>query len=208
VLRHLQLRDDAAVLDIGANLGWYSLLVGRRFPKARIHAFEPEPRNLALLRANLKQNRIDNVVVHPVAVAERSGTMKFYPYADKNMGRHSLVPQEGLAPIDVPVVAIDDFLQQERIDPAAVGFVKIDVEGYELPALQGAASLLAARPQILAEFAPKYVRRAGSDPAAMLQFLQTAGFAAFECSNDGLQPLDLTGIAAGDRRYDILWQKR
>jgi len=207
VLRHLPLRDDAVVLDIGANLGWYSLLLARRFPRARIHAFEPEPRNLALLRDNLQQNGITNVTVHAVAVAERSGTMKFFPYPDKNMGRHSLVPMDGLSPIDVQVVAIDDFLRDRRIDARDVGFVKIDVEGYELPALQGATSLLAASPLLLAEFAPKYIRRAGADPGAMLRYLQDRGFRPFECTEDGRRPMDLTGAAVGDRRLDILWAK-
>jgi len=161
VLRELRLRDDAVALDIGANLGWYSLLLARRWPRARIHAFEPEPRNLALLRSNLQRNGITNVTVPGSAVAERDGAMQFFPYAEKNMGRHSLVPQAGCTPITVPVVTLDGFLQQQRLDPADVQFVKIDVEGYELPALQGARSLLAAKPRILAEFAPKYVRSDG-----------------------------------------------
>jgi FkbM family methyltransferase len=207
VLRHLELKDGAVVLDIGANLGWYSLLLARRFPLARIHAFEPEPRNLELLRGNVAKNGIANVTVHGVAVAEKSGTMKFFPYADKNMGRHSLVPMDGLTPIDVQVVTIDEFLREQRIDPRDVGFVKIDVEGYEQPALQGAASLLACSPLILAEFAPKYIRRAGSDPAGLLQWMQQCSFRAFECTEDGRRPMDLTGAASGDRRLDILWAK-
>ena len=208
VMEHLALRDDAVVLDIGANLGWYSMLIARRFPRARIHAFEPEPRNLGLLRRNLQQNGIGNVTVHAVAVAEKAGTMKFYPYPDKNMGRHSLVPMDGLPPIDVPVLALDGFLRDQRIAPSDVQFVKIDVEGYEMPALQGASSLLAASPVILAEFAPKYIRRAGSDPAELLRWMQQQGFRAFEGTVTGRRPMDLTGAAEGDRRLDILWAKQ
>ena len=207
VLQQLPLHDDAVVLDIGANLGWYSLLLAKRCPKARIHAFEPEPRNLALLRENLAQNGITNVTVHPVAVAERSGKMQFYPYPDKNMGRHSLVPMAGMKPIEVPVITVDEFLREQRIAPAAVEFVKIDVEGYELPVLQGARTLLAARPTILAEFAPKYIRRAGTDPAVLLQFLRDQGFLAFECTAGGRRDYELAGIDTGDRRHDILWAK-
>ncbi len=75
------------------------------------------------------------------------------------------------------------------------------------PALQGARSLLATAPVILAEFAPKYIRRAGTDPEAMLRWLQDAGFRPFECTRDGRRPMDLTGAATGDRRLDILWAK-
>ena len=73
--------------------------------------------------------------------------------------------------------------------------------------MQGARTLLAAKPTILAEFAPKYIRRAGADPAVMLQFLLDAGFHAFECTASGRRPYDLAGVAAGDRRHDILWAK-
>jgi FkbM family methyltransferase len=207
VLRHLSLRDDAVILDIGANLGWYSMLLGKRCPRARIHAFEPEPRNLALLRENLQQNGIANVTVHPVAVAERSGTMQFFPYAEKNMGRHSLVAQEGCTPIDVRVVALDEFLPAVGVQPEQVDLVKIDVEGYELPALRGAQRLLRGRPVIVAEFAPKYMRRAGIDPESFLRLFRDAGFTAHQFSGGVLRPETLQGASASDRRLDLIWQK-
>ncbi len=207
VFRHLPLRDDAVILDIGANLGWYSMLLARRSPHFRIHAFEPEPRNLALLRQNLQQNAITNVTVHAVAVAERNGTMQLFPYHEKNMGRHSLVPQSGCAPIDVQTVVIDELLEAQRIPPDAVDFVKIDVEGYELPALRGAAKLLAARPVVLAEFAPKYMRRAGTEPKAFLDLMQSHGFSAHQFVDGRLVPASFGAAAITNERLDLIYLK-
>ena len=207
MVRHLSLREDAVILDIGANLGWYSMLLGKRYPRARIHAFEPEPRNLALLRENLQQNGIANVTVHAVAVADRAGSMQFFPYAEKNMGRHSLVAQEGCTPIHVHTVVLDEFLPMVGVRPEQVDLVKIDVEGYELPALRGAQRLLAGRPVVVAEFAPKYMRRAGIDPESFLRLFRDAGFASHQFSGGVLRPEPLVGAATSDRRLDLIWQK-
>lgn len=207
MFRHLPLRDDAVVLDIGANLGWYSMLLARRSPRLRIHAFEPEPRNLTLLRQNLQQNGITNVTVHAVAVADRAGTMQLFPYPEKNMGRHSLVPQAGCAPIDVQTVVIDEFLESQRIQPEAVDFVKIDVEGYELPVLRGASRLLAARPVVLAEFAPKYMRRAGTDPRAFLDLMQSHGYSGHQFQDGHLVPTRFGATPISDERLDLIYLK-
>ncbi len=205
VLRDLQMADDAVVLDIGANLGWYSLLLGKRFPRACIHAFEPEPRNLALLRENVARNGLTNVTVHAAAVAGTSGTMQLYPYAEKNMGRHSLLPINDGTPVAVATVAIDEFLPQHGIDPAQIGFVKIDIEGYEEHALRGAARVLAAGPPILSEYAPKYMRRGGLDPARYLAILRDAGYAPFLVEH-GMKPCP-DALLAGEARLDLLWAR-
>ena len=207
VLRHLQMPEDAIVLDIGANLGWYSLLLGRRFPNARIHAFEPEPRNLELLRENLKLNHVRNVSVHAAAVAEQGGTMELYPYAEKNMGRHSLLPINDQKPVSVQVVQLDEFLVEQVVAPEQVGFVKIDVEGYEVPALRGAQKLLAAGPPILSEFAPKYMRRGGLEPRDYLELFAGHGYAPFEFDGQQLQPCTEQRLQ-GEQRLDLIWVRR
>jgi hypothetical protein len=133
--------------------------------------------------------------------------MQFFPYAEKNMGRHSLVAQEGCTPIEVQTVVLDEFLPTVGVQPEQVDLVKIDVEGYELPALRGAQRLLRGRPVIVAEFAPKYMRRAGIDPESFLRLFRDAGFGAHQFSGGVLRPDALHGAAASDRRLDLIWQK-
>lgn len=204
VLQRLAMPEDAVALDVGANLGWYSMLLARRFPKAQIHAFEPEARNLELLRQNVRDNGCRGVTVHGVAVAEENATKLLYTYAQKNMGRHSLLAINDTEPVAVRAVRLDDFLAEQRIEPKRVGFVKIDIEGYEELALRGASQLLAAGPPLLIEFAPKYIRRGGLDPAACLLLLQGAGYRAHVVTADALEPCP-EAMLAGDRRLDLLW---
>lgn len=207
VQHHAQVRPGGVFLDIGANLGWYSLLVGKRFPTARIHAFEPEPQNHSLLVENVRRNAATSVTVHRLAIAETAGSLPFYPHADKNLGRHSLLPINDLPPIEVPCVRLDEQLARLGVQPADVDLVKIDVEGYELPALRSAPALLAARPVILAEFAPKYMRQGGLDPADHLALLMDAGFTAHEFDGEVLRPADVANLRTTSQRHDLVWTK-
>jgi FkbM family methyltransferase len=207
VQHHAQVRPGRVFLDIGANLGWYSCLVSKRFPEARIHAYEPEPQNHDLLLENLRRNRCANVTPHQLAVSETSGEQQFYPHADKNLGRHSLLPINDLPPIAVRCVRLDEHLASLGVAPEDVDLVKIDIEGYELPALRGAPRLLAARPLILAEYAPKYMNQGGLDPADYLRLLTDAGFVPFAHDGEALRPVDLDELRATTKRHDLVWRK-
>lgn len=207
VQHHVQIRPGGVFLDIGANLGWYSLLLAKRFPSARIHAYEPEPQNHALLLENVRRNSCANVTVHQVAVSATSGEQQFYPHADKNLGRHSLLPINDLPPITVRTVRLDDHLATLGIAPEEVDLVKIDIEGYELPALRSAPRLLAARPLILAEYAPKYMRQGGLDPADYLRLLTDAGFVPHALDGDPLRVVKIADLQATSQRHDLVWKK-
>ncbi|MBL8729605.1 MAG: FkbM family methyltransferase [Planctomycetes bacterium] len=204
VLQRLSMPADAVALDIGANLGWYSMLLGRRFPGAQVHAFEPEARNLELLRENVRRNGCRGVTVHGVAVAEANQSKLLYTYPEKNMGRHSLLAINRATPVEVRAVRLDDFLAEQHIAPERVGFVKIDIEGYEELALRGAPRLLAAGPALLIEYAPKYMRRGGLDPAACLDLLRGAGYRAHLVTPAGQEPCPEAKLS-GDERLDLLW---
>jgi hypothetical protein len=67
--------------------------------------------------------------------------------------------------------------------------------------------LLAGRPVVVAEFAPKYMRRAGIDPESFLRLFRDAGFAAHQFSGGVLRPEALVGAATSERRLDLIWQK-
>ena len=206
ILEALRLEPGQVALDIGANLGWYSLLLARRFPGVEIHAFEPEPRNFALLQRNIEQNGFVDVHPHPLAVADSSGDLSLYPYAKKNMGRHSLLPINDSEPISVRTCRLDDFLEQQSIRPERLGFVKIDIEGFEAQALLGARTMLKSGVPILAEFAPKYIRKGGGDPQQFLGLLRDAGYSPFRCNARSRVAFSAEELGSEERR-DILWQR-
>jgi FkbM family methyltransferase len=167
------LRAGDTVLDIGANIGAYTSffanLVG---PEGKVFAFEPEQRNLA--RLHRLASRLRQIDVVPAAVAERTGDLKLFVSGDLNVDHRTYDPGEGRVGIDVPAVAIDEFLPPEmRVDA-----IKMDIQGAEMSALRGARRLLrnSSRMLIILEYWPFGLRTAGEEPTAVLEFFRDTGF--------------------------------
>lgn len=174
VLLERLIRPGDHVLDIGANIGLYTAVIARAAGlKGRVLAFEPMPDMAEALRKAVEWNQLDSVTVHPVALGDRNGTLRMARQSF-NSGDNR-VTSEGS--IEVPVLCGDAL-----VDFPALDVIKIDVQGYELPALRGLSSALARSPQlrILFEFWPKGLALAGTDPADFVRFLQDAGFALYQ----------------------------
>jgi FkbM family methyltransferase len=140
------LRPGDHVLDIGANIGTYTLFAAARVaPGGRITAFEPEPRNAGRLRENVAINHLEGRVdVHAVAVADRPGTVAFLADRDVSNGLAASDDPRGET-IEVPAVRLDDVVEAHP----GLAVAKLDVEGAEGLALDGARNLLAAgRPAV------------------------------------------------------------
>jgi len=144
-------KPSDTVLDLGANIGYYTLLAARLVGSSgHVFAFEPEPTNFNILCRNIKLNNYQNVTAIQNAVSDKQGRMKFY-INTKDTGAHSLydLDMEFGADkrnfIEVDVVNLDDFLiaYTQRID-----VVKMDIEGAELPALAGMKGIIARSPNL------------------------------------------------------------
>src|SRR5262249_35462499 len=123
-------RPGHTVYDLGANVGWFSLLAGRRVGAGgRVVAFEPDLQNAALAERNAARNGLANVTVVPAAVGDRDGWASFRQEASIK-GR---LDEGGGLP--VPLVSLDGWIESGRDAPPDV--VKIDVEGAELGVLRG-----------------------------------------------------------------------
>jgi FkbM family methyltransferase len=129
------LRPGDTVLDVGANVGYYTLLaavlVGEH---GRVHAFEPEPRNAGFLRRHAAINRCRNVTVQQAAVSDRAGTARFDFGSGSGTGHLA-----DAGAIEVRTLRLDDYCAEHGLAPTAI---KIDVEGAEMSVLQGARETL------------------------------------------------------------------
>jgi FkbM family methyltransferase len=150
------LGEGATFVDIGANIGWFSLL-GASLVGAAGHviAIEPNPRNVALLRQSAKDNGFDNIDVLAVALSERPGAVALE--TDGSNGR--IIPVDGppAAPVAAEFVVasypLDEVLASAGI--AHVDVIKIDVEGAEPLVLRGGtATVSSSRPVLISEFFP------------------------------------------------------
>jgi FkbM family methyltransferase len=124
------------VFDVGAHVGFYTLLASKLAgPEGRVVAFEPVPRNLLFLREHLRLNRVKNVEVVEAAASSRSGSVSF------DLGpTHTMGAVTGSGGLVVRSVALDDFVESGTAPAPDV--IKMDIEGEELRALEGARRLL------------------------------------------------------------------
>jgi FkbM family methyltransferase len=184
-------RPGMTLVDAGANLGYYSVLLAPTLgPSGQVYAFEPEPRNYLAATANalLTQQLFPQAAptrVFPVALTDRLGTARLNLFGH-NLGMHSLVFAGGNAgqptsSRDVPTVTLDAL--RESADPSAsvgrrIDLLKADVQGSELPLLRGAERVLERdRPVLCLEYEPYLT---GADACvALLEWLQGRGYASF-----------------------------
>lgn len=169
------LRPGMTFVDVGAHVGYYTVMAGRLVgPRGLVAAFEPNPRNFELLLANVWRNGLANVVCFPWAVAAETGFTELHLAGD-NTGDHRIYASgESRPTIAVRTVALDDFDALR----APVDVVKVDVQGAEEGAIRGMERLLAGSPDVLvsAEYWPAGLREFGSDERHLLDYYRSLGF--------------------------------
>ncbi|MBX3396086.1 MAG: FkbM family methyltransferase [Phycisphaerae bacterium] len=130
------------VIDIGANYGWYATWLARLVgPTGQVHAFEPTPTTMALLRRNCAENHFDDrIVFNPVGLSNAPG--KATIHVPRQHGGASLKPHydEPTTLFEITLTTLDDYISRNAI--GKVRLIKIDVEGCELAVIQGAGKLL------------------------------------------------------------------
>jgi len=127
-----EVRPNSVFWDIGANVGFYSLLASKLVGSGKVFAFEPAPRNLSYLRKHLALNRVTNVEVLPIAVSDENGSARFQVEQSGFMGHLSC---EGNT--TVSTATLDSLVDEGKVLPP--DYVKMDIEGAELLALRGAS---------------------------------------------------------------------
>jgi FkbM family methyltransferase len=133
---------DGIFIDVGANIGYYSLLASRIF--SQVISFEPSPATHALLSENVRRNGRKNIVLHQAAIADTEAIMDLYKTSDS--GLSSLVVKSGmLKEASVRVAPLQSFLADS--DWGRVRFIKIDVEGTESRVLDSIANCLSLLPR-------------------------------------------------------------
>lgn len=165
----------ACCVDVGANLGYFTVLAAAQAgPGGRVHAFEPDPANFALLSANVALNGLgDRCSLSSLALSDRAGEGVLYRSGD-NLGDHQVYPGDGER-ATVPIrLARGEAVLGSSVD--AIDFLKIDTQGSEAAVLAGLLPLLVRQsrpPVILVELTPFSLALAGSSGRALVEALAT-----------------------------------
>lgn len=177
----------ALFVDVGAHIGSTTVSLAMRRPDVTFACFEPEPKNYALLRANIEDNHLeDRVATYRVALGPGVGESVLYTDPHKT-GEQSLFdyPDKGLVPgPTVPVRPLDEY------DLKGVGFLKVDTQGSELGVVEGGyATIKRDKPVLYIEYHPKIWPRYGG-----LARIDALGYETRAAYQYGLRPIhDLNG---------------
>jgi FkbM family methyltransferase len=168
------LRPGMTVVDVGANVGYYSLMAARS--GARAFAFEPSPYAAGRLRETVRANALEQVEVLEAALGDEEGSAPIFISNDATKTSPSMVANDETSPKQIPVTTLDRFLGERNID--RVDLLKIDVEGFEPNVIRGAAAALAAGRvrNILCEFNQHWLSRNQSSAAALFKLISSFGF--------------------------------
>ncbi len=166
------------VFDIGANVGYYTIVASKLVGKTgKVYAFEPDPRSRILLEKNIKENNCRNVFVVKEALAAKNGRATLLQDS-ANPGESSLTSSTTKAQntMVIATITLDQFVQKNNIE--YIDLIKMDIEGGEVAALQGATKTLGAfrNTTLFIECNTQALQKAKTSTHELVKTLQSFGF--------------------------------
>lgn len=176
--------DGDTIFDIGANMGWYSILFSRLFRSSQIHSFEPVPNTFNVFAKNILLNNATNIIHNNFGLSDsiRDEKIFFYPEGSGNASLQNLSESDSAEEILCSFVTLDEYLSDNG---CSVDFLKCDVEGAELLVFNGAeSSLLKYQPIVFSEILRKWSKKFNYDPNDIFNKFRSMGYIVFT-SRDG-----------------------
>lgn len=177
VLKKLVLEDDV-ILDIGANIGYYTTLFAAMVPKGHCHAFEPVEKIYEKLVRNCKLNGLDaNISLNRLALGNREADSEMYTFSTLPHGHSSLsrLGRKDFTASTVSMITLDRYMLDN--DMCKIDIVKVDAEGAEMMVLEGASRVfdLPEQPVWIFEMNDETSGALGFSPVNLLEYLLSKG---------------------------------
>lgn len=132
-----EIKNSMNVLDIGANIGYYAILEASLLDNSKVYAFEPDPRNMELLKKNVKINNFsEKIKLYPYAAAEKDCIREFNLAEQTNLSSFTR-KQRDKGSVKVKCIKLNNFASEKNID-----FIRMDIEGYECMVIAGMLDFL------------------------------------------------------------------
>lgn len=186
------LPPDGIFIDIGANIGSFTLVAARIATRGEVHAFEPSDHHFSRLSRNVALNHFENVALNKKGLDDKTGyATLFLPKLNgemNNSGAASLYTSADASSTqvteEVELILLDDYVRTNGID--RIDLIKIDIEGAEFNALKGSIETLQRfRPIVLMELDRDNLERAGCEPDAILGFWHDLNYRVSRIMNNG-----------------------
>lgn len=220
VRRKPELFQKGDILDIGANLGYTACVFATALkPPSKVYAFEPDQLTYGLLQEVIRHKNLSSAI-EPInmAVGSSDGYVKFW-HNEKHSADHRVMTERfsrlrpGATKIStVPITTVDGFTSTRNLQ--SISFIKIDVQGYELPVCEGMKNTLQRFPDlcICLEYSPDALLELGFEPAKVLDFFRTREYQLHLLTRENLQRVtdeaSLQRLANEAAYVDVLCSKR
>ena len=209
-LFRLLISEGDIVVEIGGHIGfmtvYFSHLTGNN---GSVYVFEPASNNLPFLKTNISLQKKHNIVLIEKAISDTEGVAVFY--MEKITGQNNSLIQDHLGPYShknlkdeslkfiqhVETITLDNFISEKKINQ--INFVKIDIEGAELMALNGMKNMLN-------KFKPRIMLEVSRDQEEIFHCLTTLGYVIFDTEKNQLNKIEYQNIF-GVHRSDVMLHK-
>ncbi len=169
-------------IDVGANIGYLSMMMATREKGVTVIGFEPDPINFQRASENLSMNRLDSVKIHHLGLGDEKGEAVMEVRASFNLGGNR-IGKQGTKGEKVSVTTIDLFFE---VNPPKINLIKIDVEGYEMKVLLGGEKLLKRdHPVLFVEINDENLGYHGNSASQLITYLVNIGYTQFENTRTG-----------------------
>jgi FkbM family methyltransferase len=180
-LLELEITSGENVIDIGAKIGIYSLAFSKLIgPTGKVFSFEPTPNSFNILKKNMNENHLENMIIEQKAVTDKNETQLLELFESSGNNR---INNDSKNSININCTSLDNYFSDRH---EKISFVKIDVEGLESKVLSGMKNVLEKNPKlkILLEYNPKLMKFYGYVPEKILEDLTKQGFSLFDLEYD------------------------
>jgi FkbM family methyltransferase len=185
------LTPEVTFFDLGANIGQYTLLSAPLVQE--VHSFEPFALTYKLLEWNVQHNHLANVHLNELAISDQAGEATIFEGDASNIGGYSL-REPGASKstqYSIRTNTLDQYVFGSDVHNRLRKIVlKIDIEGAELLALQGASRVLDLKPVIFLEAIEELQKKFGHSVADLTRFLQARGYTLRSLSEAGPVPYE------------------
>lgn len=203
------IKPGFTIFDVGANVGWFSLIISKNIPNVSLHSFEPIPATFDNLNRNITLNGGFPIIkTYNLGFYSEDTNLKLF-YDSECSGRTSAA---NLAEIDVSEVTcsfkkMDSFVREMNIQQ--LDFVKCDVEGAEYFVYQGGIeSLRKFKPIIFSEMLRKWSAKFNYHPNDIINFLSKIGYLCFVIHEDKLEQFTLMDENTLETNFIFLHEKK
>lgn len=205
----LLMENSRTILDVGANIGLYSIRFAKRLPNAKVFAFEPMPISHAYLQRNIAANAVgDRVTAFNYGLSETGGAVEFFisPAAGTNASLKNVADAHDATSVIGLTLTLDQWVTNQQVVP---DFIKCDVEGAELLVFRGGRATLAKhKPIVFAELLRKWSKPFGYHPNDMITFFVELGYQCFAVGENGVRMITEVTDETPETNYTFLHTER